>query len=181
MHEQHKTLSLRLALAAVASTIALSGCGAWQTVSDASSNAFHSVFYRQVKVLNLDLAARDALNPDEAGRANSVAVRVYQLKDRKTFDGASYADLLRNDKTVLAQDLESNMAAVLNPGAASSLSEPMQKDTNYVAVVAFYRDPGTDGAWKWVIEKKKLDAEKPLKLELVENRLQVPAEEKASK
>ncbi|WP_321946985.1 type VI secretion system lipoprotein TssJ [Paraburkholderia sp. J10-1] len=167
---------LAAVLALAAPTLLLSGCGAWQTISDTTSNAFHAVFYRQVKVLNVDLTARGAVNPDDAGKANSVAVRVYQLRERKGFDGASYDDLLRRDQTVLAQDLNASMAAVVNPGASSSLSEPMNKDTKYVAVVAFYRQPGTDGAWKRVIETKKLDPEKPLALELVASRVQSPGE-----
>jgi type VI secretion system protein VasD len=158
----------RLTLITLASVLMLSACGAWQTVSDASSSAYHAVFFKQVKVLNVDLSARDALNADDAGRPTSVAVRVYQLKDRKLFDQASYDDLLKNDRTVLAQDLQDSMAAVLNPGASASLSQPMQADTKYVAVVALYRHPGTGTEWKYVIEKKKLDADKPLKLKLLD-------------
>jgi type VI secretion system protein VasD len=146
----------------------LSACGAWQTVSDSSSNAYRAVFFRQIKVLDVDLSAREALNPDDAGRATSVAVRVYQLKDRKMFDGASYEDLLKNDRTLLAQDLQASMASVLNPGASASLSQPMQADTKYVAVVAFYRNPGSGDGWRYVIEKKKLDADTPLKISLVD-------------
>ncbi|QCP53992.1 type VI secretion system lipoprotein TssJ [Trinickia violacea] len=164
-------MSFRFAIPTLASVLLLSACGAWQSVSDASSSAYHAVFYKQVKVLNVDLSARGALNPDEAGRATSVAVRVYQLKDRKMFDGASYEDLLKNDRTVLAQDLQTSMASVLNPGASASLSQPMQADTQYVAIVAFYRNPGNGDGWKYLIEKKKLDADKPLKLELVDQLL----------
>ncbi|MCC8392463.1 type VI secretion system lipoprotein TssJ [Paraburkholderia sp. MMS20-SJTR3] len=162
---------IRLAIATVASVVLLSACGAWQTVSDSTSSAYQAVFYKQVKVLNVDLSAREALNPDDAGRATSVAVRVYQLKDRKLFDGASYDDLLKHDRTVLAQDLQDSMAAALNPGAAASLSQPMKADTKYVAVVAFYRNPGAGNGWKYVVEKKKLDADKPLKLEMVDQLL----------
>lgn len=60
---------------------------------------------------------------------------------------------------------------MLNPGAAASLSQPMQADTKYVAIVAFYRNPGNGDGWKYVIGKKKLDADKPLKLELVDQLL----------
>ncbi|WP_175780334.1 type VI secretion system lipoprotein TssJ [Burkholderia anthina] len=164
-------MSIRFAVSTVLSVLLLSACGAWQSVSDASSSAYHAVFFKQVKVLNVDLSAREALNPDDAGRATSVAVRVYQLKDRKMFDGASYEDLLKNDRTVLAQDLQENLATVLNPGASASLSQPMQTDTKYVAIVAFYRNPGNGDGWKYVIERKKLDANKPLKLELVDQLL----------
>lgn len=93
---------IRFAVSTIAAVVLLSACGAWQSVSDASASAYRAVFFKQVKVLNVDFKARAALNPDESGRATSVAVRVYQLKDRKMFDGASYEDLLKNDKTVLA-------------------------------------------------------------------------------
>ncbi|RQU74711.1 type VI secretion system lipoprotein TssJ [Burkholderia cenocepacia] len=171
MHCRGKPMSIRFAVSTVLSVLLLSACGAWQSVSDASSSAYRAVFFKQVKVLNVDLSAREALNPDDAGRATSVAVRVYQLKDRKLFDGASYEDLLKNDRTVLAQDLQANLAAVLNPGASASLTQPMQADTKYVAIVAFYRNPGNGDGWKYVIEKKQLDADKPLKLELVDQLL----------
>jgi type VI secretion system protein VasD len=164
-------MSIRFVVSTVASVLLLSACGAWQTVSDGSSNAYHAVFFKQVKVLNVDLSAREALNPDDAGRATTVAVRVYQLKDRKMFDGASYEDLLKNDRTVLAQDLQASIASVLNPGASASLSQPMQADTKFVAIVAFYRNPGNGDGWKYVIEKKRLDADKPLKIELVDQLL----------
>ncbi|NHV26066.1 type VI secretion system lipoprotein TssJ [Burkholderia sp. D-99] len=161
----------RMSAATVAAALLLSGCGAWQSVSDASSNAYRAVFFKQVKVLNVDLAARAALNPDEAGRAMSVAVRVYQLKDRKVFDGASYDDLMKSDRAVLAQDLQADMSTVVSPGASASLSQPMRGDTRYVAVVAFYRAPGNGDGWKRVVEKRRLDADKPLKLELSMNEL----------
>ena len=163
MPDRGISMSIRFAISTLASVLLLSACGAWQSVSDASSSAYHAVFFKQIKVLKVDLSAREALNP--------VAVRVYQLKDRKMFDGASYEDLLKNDRIVLAQDLQASMASVLNPGASASLTQPMQADTNYVAIVAFYRNPGTGDGWKYAIVRKKLDADKPLKLELVDQLL----------
>jgi type VI secretion system protein VasD len=161
----------RLTVAALASSVLLCACGTWQAVSDGTSSAYHSVFFKQVKVLNVDLSARAGLNPDDAGRSTSLAVRVYQLKDRKLFDGVSYDDLLKNDRTVLAQDLQASMAAVVNPGASVSLSQPMQADTKYVAIVAFYRNPGNGDGWKYVIVKKKLSADAPLKLTVMDQEL----------
>ncbi|KAB0640104.1 type VI secretion system lipoprotein TssJ [Burkholderia stagnalis] len=162
-------MTIRFAVSSISAVMLLSACGAWQSVSDTTASAYRAVFFKQVKVLNVDLAARAALNPDDAGRATSVAVRVYQLKDRKMFDGTSYDDLLKNDRTVLAQDLLADISTVVNPGASASLAQPMQPETKYVAIVAFYRSPTRDDVWKRVIEKKRLDADKPLRLELVEN------------
>lgn len=167
-------MSIRFITTTISLALALSGCGAWQAVSDSTASAYHAVFFKQIKTLNVDLSARDGLNADEAGRPTSVAVRVYQLNDRKLFDAASYDDLLKNDRTVLAQDLQASMASVLNPGASVSLSQPMEPGTRYVAIVALYREPGKDGAWKRVIEKKKLDADKPLRLTLVDRQIEAP-------
>lgn len=169
-------MSIRLTETILASSLMLAGCGAWQVVSDTTSSAYHAVFFKQVKVLNVDLTARASVNPDEAQRSTSVAVRVYQLKERKLFDGASYDDLLKNDKTVLAQDLQASIATVVNPGASASLSQPMQADTEYVAVVAFFREPDSNGAWRRVIPKKALYADTPLKLELLANELASPGD-----
>lgn len=158
---------MRSTLAVLASGVLLSACGAWQAVSDTTSGAYQAVFYKQVKVLNVDLIARASVNPDEANRPCSVSVRVYQLKDHKLFDAASYDDLLKRDKSVLAQEMRMSTATVVSPGAAASLSQPMKPDTRYVAIVAFYRDPDADGAWRRVIPVKKLSADSPLKIELV--------------
>ncbi|CAB3749507.1 type VI secretion system lipoprotein TssJ [Paraburkholderia humisilvae] len=172
MHDRRSTPFVRFAVASSACALLLSGCGAWQAVSDTSSNAYRAVFFKQVKTLNVDLTARASLNPDSAGRPTSVAIRIYQLKDRQQFDGASYADLLKNDRAVLAQDLQAaSVSTVLNPGASASLAQPLQADTRFIAVVAFYREPGSDDGWKRVIERKQLDADKPLKVQLVDQSL----------
>ncbi|ASL42251.1 hypothetical protein bAD24_I02085 [Burkholderia sp. AD24] len=161
----------RLIFTGFVSIVLLSGCGAWQGVSDTTAGAYRAVFYRQIKTVEVDFVARASINPDEANRPCSVAVRVYQLKDRKRFDAASYSDLLTRDKTLLAQDLRASTAAVVSPGAAVSLSEPIQANTAYIAIVAFYREPGLDEQWRLVIPKKKLPTDKPLKLELIDRTL----------
>src|SRR5471032_7722 len=129
---------------AVVASMSLCACGAWQGVSDTSSSAYQAVFHKQVKILNVDLNARASLNPDEANRPVSVAVRVYQLKDRKSFDAASYNDLLKNERAVLSADLQDTAGVVVNPGSAASLSQPMRPDTEFIAIVGFFRDPKND-------------------------------------
>lgn len=162
---KHTSITLR-GLALLLPVCLLSACGAWQAVSNGTANAFHAVFYKQVESVDVDVSARGALNPDDAGRPTSVAVRVYQLKDRKLFDAASYDDLLKQDKTVLGGERLTSMAGVLNPGASLSLSKPIEDDTKFVAVVVFFRNPGSQEAWKTIVPVKKLDADDPLKLRL---------------
>jgi type VI secretion system protein VasD len=158
-------------IAAVAASLILSACGAWQGVSDTSVGAYQAVFHKQVKVLNVDLNARASLNPDEGNRPVSVAVRVYQLKDRKSFDGASYNDLLKNERAILSTDLQDTTGAVVNPGSAVSLSQPVRPDTEYIAIVAFFRNPKDDSDWRRVVPKKSLSATDPLKFDLVNQEL----------
>lgn len=77
----------------------LTDCGVTQSVTDGTKSAFTAVFYKKINVLHLDFTAREALNTD-ASESNSlsepVVVRVYQLKDRKTFDKMVYQQLLKD-------------------------------------------------------------------------------------
>ncbi|CAB3751475.1 type VI secretion system lipoprotein TssJ [Paraburkholderia solisilvae] len=157
----------------VCASVLLSACGAWQSVSDGTANTYNAVFHKTIKTLNVDLSARASLNSGTAEQPLSVAIRVYQLKDRKTFDAASYDELLQNDRTVLAQDLQDTASAIVTPGGAVNLSQPMRADTQYVAVVAFFRDAAGGANWRRVFPKKSLSADDPLKLQLVDDELVV--------
>ncbi|MFL9999286.1 type VI secretion system lipoprotein TssJ, partial [Paraburkholderia sediminicola] len=103
-------------------SVLVSACGAWQSVSNGTAGAYNAVFHKTVKTLNVDLSARASLNSGTGEQPLSVAIRVYQLKDRKAFDAASYDDLLQNDRTVLAQVLQDTASAIVTPGGAVNLS-----------------------------------------------------------
>ncbi len=168
--------SIYRAAAVAAFAIGLStvaACGAWQSVSDTSAGAYRAVFRKQVKTLDIDLTARVALNPDEASRPVSVAVRAYQLKDRRSFDAASYPELLKNDRAVIGGDLLDTVGQVINPGSAASLSQPMNPDTKFIAIVAFFRDARDNHDWRRVIPTTALSADHPLKLTLMNSELVV--------
>jgi type VI secretion system protein VasD len=149
----------------IAATLSLGACGLWQKASDSSA----SVFHKQVNVLNVDFRSRASLNADEASRSSAVVVRVYQLKDRKAFDAASYADLLANDKAVLGADLEDVRGVVLRPEGSASVSQPMRTMSRYVAVVAYFRDVNEGSSWRRVVTRKALSPDQPLVFELVDN------------
>jgi type VI secretion system protein VasD len=157
-------------------TLLLSGCGAWQAASDSTSNAYDTMFHNRGKTVNVDLSASDKLNQDSAGRSRSVAVRVYQLQDRKRFDEASYADLVSKDMEILAPDVQASMAAVVNPGGAISFSQPMERDTKYVAIAAFYPSADKAGTWRQVIKVNTLSADEPLMLVLTDKSLAVSSQ-----
>ncbi|MBC8642538.1 type VI secretion system lipoprotein TssJ [Caballeronia sp. EK] len=159
--------------AAMFITLSLSGCGVWQAASDSTVNAYDTVFHNRGKTVDIDLTAHADLNRDDAGHAKSVAVRVYQLKDRKRFDDASYNDLLNNDDTLLAQDVQARTAVVVNPGGSASTSQPMERETKFVAIAAFYQNVGKAGAWRLIVPTKKLPDDAPLKLTLSDRTLDI--------
>ena len=113
--------------------IGLTGCGLTQSVTDGTKSAFTSVFYKKIKILHLDFTAREALNTDARENnslSESVVVRIYQLKDRKTFDKTVYQQLLKDGDTVLKADLLASRDVVVKPGGDASLDMPMEADAH---------------------------------------------------
>lgn len=153
----------------------LTGCGLTQSVTDGTKSAYNSVFYKKIKVLHLDFTAREALNTDARENnslSESVVVRVYQLKDRKTFDKTVYQQLLKEGETVLKADLLSSRDVVVKPGGDASLDMPMEADAQFVAVVGLFRHPDMENnTWKLVIQREELDPDKPRILEAGNNHL----------
>lgn len=133
------------------------------------------MFYKKIKVLHLDFTAREALNTDSR-ESNSlsepVVIRVYQLKDRKTFDKMVYQQLLKEGDTVLKADLLVTRDVVVKPGGDANLNMPMEANAQFVAVVGLFRYPDmVNNTWKWVIGREDLDPDKPRILEAGNNHL----------
>jgi len=153
----------------------LAGCGVTQSVSDGTKSAFNAMFYKKIKVLRLDFTAREALNTDSRENnslSEPVVVRVYQLKDRKTFDKTVYQQLLKDGETILEADLLVSRDVVVKPGGDVNLNMPMEADTQFVAVVGLFRHPDmVNNTWKMVIGREDLDPDKPRILEAGNNYL----------
>lgn len=153
----------------------LAGCGLTQGVADGTKSAFNAVFYKKIKVLRLDFTAREALNTDSR-ESNSlsepVVVRIYQLKDRKTFDKTVYQQLLQDGDTILKDDLLASRDVVIKPGGDANLDMPMEEDAQFVAVAGLFRHPDmVNNTWKYVIQREDLDPDRPRILEAGNNHL----------
>ena len=159
------------AMASAVATLSIAGCGAWQATKDGTVDAAKWVFTTQVKTMNIDLDARAAANETTAGQSLSTVVRLYQLKDSKTFAQLEYVQLQNNDLELLKADLLATKDIVLRPGASASVSEPMDKDAEYVGVVAFFRSPSSNGVWKLLIPKKQWKDTDPVKIQVQGNLL----------
>ena len=160
-------------LALAAFGLLLGGCGLTQRVADGTGAFAHSLFYKQVKVLHLDLSARTALNTDSrdmSALSVSTLLRVYQLRDRKIADKASYEDLLRDGDAVLAADLLEQHAVLIKPGKGAQLNVPLVAEAKYIAVVGLFRSPeAAPGNWRLVLAREELDPDRPRTLELGDN------------
>lgn len=103
--------------------LCLSGCGLTQRVSEGTKSAFNAVFYKKINTLHLDFTAREALNTDARENhslSEPVVVRIYQLKDRQTFDRLVYQQLLEEGDILLAADLLASRDVVIGPGGDAS-------------------------------------------------------------
>jgi type VI secretion system protein VasD len=153
----------------------LAGCGVTQGVTDGTKSTFNAIFYKKVKVLHLDFTAREALNIDSR-ESNSLSeplvVRVYQLKDRKTFDKTVYQQLLQDGGAILQNDLLASRDVIVKPGGDANLNMPIEEEAQFVAVVGLFRHPDmNNNTWKMVIKREDLDPDKPRILEAGNNHL----------
>jgi len=157
----------------------LGGCGLVQSVTDATTSTTEAIFYKQVKILHLDLSARTAMNTDSTDmRALSVPtlVRIYQLRDSKSLHKATYDQILSDSDKALGADLLGEHSQVVKPGEGVQLNVPLNKDTQFVAVAALFREPDNSAnSWRLMLTRDELDPDQPRVIELGDNRLTLRA------
>lgn len=147
----------------------LAGCGLTQMVKDGAVNTTKALFYKQIKILHLDFTPRAALNVDGEQTPLAVMVRVYQLKDRKSFDAADYRTLLNNADTVLKSDLLNSREVLVMPGGDVTLDVPLEENAKFIAIVGLFNRPDVkNGKWRLVMAREDLDADKPRTVELAD-------------
>ncbi|TKI02612.1 type VI secretion system lipoprotein TssJ [Martelella alba] len=140
----------------------LTGCGLTQTVTDGTVSLTKSLFYKKIKTLHLDFTPRAAINADGAQTPLALMLRVYQLKDRKSVDLASYPTLLRDADAVLKDDLVASKELLVMPKGSVTLNMPMDEEARFVAVVGLFNRPDLkDNHWRLVLSRNDLDPDTP--------------------
>lgn len=165
-------------LAALAASIALilSGCGLTQKVTDGTVAVTKSIFYKQIKTLHLDIRAREAVNSNAGGVALSTVVRIYQLKDRKTFDSTDYLSLFKADSQAIRADLVAEKDIRLQPGGAVTVDMLMEESAQYVAVAGMFMSPDQENnTWRVVLSRDDLAPDKARVIEAGNNSLSLKA------
>ncbi|MBT1714963.1 type VI secretion system lipoprotein TssJ [Enterobacter dykesii] len=161
-----------LAALAVGISLILAGCGLTQKVTDGTVAVTKSIFYKQIKTLHLDIRAREAVNSNAGGVALSTVVRIYQLKDRKTFDTTDYPSLFKADCQAIEADLVAEKDIRLQPGGAVMVDMPMDENAQYVAVAGMFMSPDLENnTWRVVMSRDDLDPDKARVIEAGNNKL----------
>ena len=136
----------------------LNGCGMAQKMTDGTLAVTQAIFYKQIKNLHLDIRTREAVNGNAQGVALSTVVRIYQLKDRKTFDATDYPALFTDDTRLLNADVLVEKDILLQPGGAVTVDMPMDDRTRFVAVAGMFISPDlVNNTWRVVIARNECD------------------------
>ena len=161
-----------LAAMAAGITLILAGCGLTRSVTDGTVAVTKAIFYKQVKTLHLDILAREAINNNDGGVALSTVVRIYQLKDRKSFDSTDYPSLFKADSQAIKTDLVAEKDIRLQPGGAVMVDMPMEESAKYVAVAGMFMSPDqVNNTWRVVLRRDDLDPDRARVIEAGNNRL----------
>lgn len=103
--------------------------------------------------LLLRVEASTGVNPDDSQRAYPIKVRLYELKEPGTFAEADYFSLDTTDKTILIGDLLARDEFILRPGESRVIERKSHPQTQYLGVLAGYRDLARSN-WR-VVHKMK--------------------------
>ena len=80
------------------------------------------------------------VNPDVNNRASPVVVRLFELKSVGTFNESDFYGLFENYESVLGNDLLGSEQFQLNPGEKRIFKHKTAAGTQFIAVIAAYRD-----------------------------------------
>ncbi|MCG8393287.1 MAG: type VI secretion system lipoprotein TssJ [Pseudomonadales bacterium] len=101
--------------------------------------------------LKFGVSSTADINKNEFEEPLAVVVRVYQLKDKRRFENASFDELWKQDYQVLGNDLVMKEEFTMDPAYQRHLELPRHDQAEFLAVMAVYRKP-ENGSWRDVDE-----------------------------
>lgn len=97
-------------------------------------------------VLHLTIKGGADQNPDTAGRAVPVSVRLFFLGGTGRFEAADVFALTERERATLGEDAVGSEGAIVRPGETLTIEREMKPATKFLGVAVLFRD--IDGA-KW--------------------------------
>ncbi|MDI2111750.1 type VI secretion system lipoprotein TssJ [Commensalibacter nepenthis] len=159
----------------------LSGCSSSKKdVQQASVNEPKKA--RHIKELYLQFNTDKELNLNQDKQPLSVMVRIYQFKDNQAFLQSNYKELLKEKNNDIKQNTLNQYDIILKPNEKILLHRPLEKDSIYIAIVAFFRNPDLEkNNWKIIIRRDYLFKKKPRIIEISSNKLSLEPTKKELK
>ncbi|MEE2730535.1 type VI secretion system lipoprotein TssJ [Ketobacter sp.] len=96
-------------------------------------------FMSDLTKVDMRIVAGGDVNPDDNGRPSPVVVRVLELKSQAVFEGADFFALYQSEAQTLGADLVATEEFEFKPGDVQDLRFALKPESNYVAVLAAYR------------------------------------------
>jgi type VI secretion system protein VasD len=91
-------------------------------------------------VVQAKIAVSAQANPDINSRASPIVVRIFELKSLGTYNESDFYGLFENYESVLGSDLLGSEQFHLNPGDIHTMKQTTAPGTQFIAVIAAYRD-----------------------------------------
>lgn len=87
--------------------------------------------------LDLNVAARADMNPDDKEIASPLVLRLYELKDKNKFEKMSFYDIYQNDVKLLGKNLiDKHVFEPLVPDSKFNKKIVLDKNTRYIGLFA---------------------------------------------
>lgn len=102
------------------------------------------LFYTKI---NATVIASSDLNPNSSGRPSPLVVRIYELKSVDTFKNSDFFTLYDDEAKALGDDLVLREEFELAPGEQKEIRRKLSADTQYVGIIAAFRDID-DARWQ---------------------------------
>ncbi len=94
------------------------------------------------------------LNPNIYGHSSPVVLTIYQLKTKYAFQQADYSALTSNSGKILGGDLIDKNTIEVRPNTSIKVNQPLSPNTQYLGIVAAYRNIN-NATWHKVVKIKK--------------------------
>ena len=88
----------------------------------------------------INITASTLLNPDINNRPSPVVIRIYELKSLGVYTESDFYGLFDDYESILGEDLISSEQFHLNPGDTRIVKNSISPETQYIAVIAAFRD-----------------------------------------
>lgn len=89
---------------------------------------------------DLEITANHNINPDSNGRPSPVVVYVFELTSNTLFESQDFFSIYEESEKVLGPDLVNKYEISLTPGQKETYQASMSPKTEYLGIVAAFRD-----------------------------------------